>query len=172
MQTLYQLRKALGLTQRELAAFTGIEHTQLHRMEHGDRPPSAGLLLTLVRLQQAACTQPGSVAAPCLHPDTIARWQNHAAFCREKAYRLRKKLCTLETKAAKCRALMHGAAFLSALPALSAKQQRWIDERQYQAGISLTGCNEGIQTELRIRIALLEKEAEMYAGAAEGKEVV
>ena len=157
---------------RELAAFTGIEHSRLHRIEQGDRPPSAELLHTLVRLQQAARAQPRSAPASCLHPDTIARWQSHAAFCREKAYRLRKKLRALEAKAAKCRALMQSAAFLSALPALSAKQQRWIDERQYQAGMSLAGCNEGIQTELHIRIALLEKEAELYAEAAEGKEVV
>ncbi|MCU0389079.1 MAG: hypothetical protein MUE71_10780 [Chitinophagaceae bacterium] len=141
----------------------------MHRIEQGDRPPSAELLLTLVRLQHAARAQPRSAPAHCLQPDTIARWQSQAAFCREKAYRLRKKLCALEAKAAKCRALMHCAAFLSAIPALSAKQQRWIDERQYQAGINLAGCDEGIQTELRIRIALLEKEAEMYAGAAEGK---
>lgn len=47
VQSMIKVRKSAGLTQAELAAKSGVEHSELVKLENGQTEPTLGLLLQL-----------------------------------------------------------------------------------------------------------------------------
>ncbi len=167
MHTLYQLRKTFGLTQRQLATFIGKNHTQIHRIEHGERVPTNDVLLNLLQMKQAAADNPSSVSVlPSIPLSYATTWAHRAEGCRIKMIRLQKKLQQLQIKAAQHQDFLNCAGCLCCQPGLTEKQHRWLEEQVYQAKRKLQQCDAGVQAELQIKIRLLKMEAALFGHLA------
>jgi transcriptional regulator with XRE-family HTH domain len=169
MKTLNRIRTQTGLSQRQLAAFIGKEHTQLHRFESGERTPPADAMQKITLLLQAANQQEESAEPAPLNEAQKKEWQEQAFGCRVQAKKLGRMLQRMEKKALQCRTLLQVLNVLEKRGGLITRQRRWIAEQRYQATGSFITCNDAEQTRLRIRIQLLEMEAELYDAASAQK---
>jgi transcriptional regulator with XRE-family HTH domain len=85
MKTLTRIRTQTGLSQRQLAAFIGKEHTQLHRFETGERMPPADAMQKITLLLQAASQQEESSEPAIMNDAQRKEWQAHAFGSRVQA---------------------------------------------------------------------------------------
>ncbi|WP_400190339.1 hypothetical protein [Hymenobacter sp. B81] len=167
---LADLRAVFGLTQQRLASWLGLSRAALSMAEAGQRGLPQASRLRRIRLdlaQSGLVPGAGGVAlppqpAPPVYPEPLVR---RLADCRYHAQRLRFELQDLRARAAQYEAR------LAALPALRAwtgpvanpaHDANWLSLFEGEAvdGLQLA-CGAGPQRLLEIRIAGLEREAEL-----------
>lgn len=164
-QILKNLRTTIGISQRQLAAFVGGDRTQLVRAENGERNLCDAANLQLIHMIPAYSMlqqiSPPLEEMPATDLEDFAR---HAAYCRYKVTALQRQLKQLQTIQLTAHRLK---VFVEQLSRemdnnLSPRQERWLQERAYEAEKRLEQSNHGRQRKLELQIAALQAEATIY----------
>lgn len=169
MKIIELVQTKLGITQTALGAFVGINRSHLNKAGLGNRviPEIASVMLTnLFKLTQ-------TLPAPKPPQPTAAELQEavHAAErCRLQCQTLQKKLDTMVARynaASNMLQLIGKKAFTG--NTYTPRQQRWIEEQQYEATQKLQANGWAAQHALQHALDVLLHEIALYAKTTEGK---
>jgi transcriptional regulator with XRE-family HTH domain len=161
--------KQTGLSQRNLAAFTGAHQSVLSRYESGSRnlPPEA--LVVLAKLYKKASSITKRTTAKAAVADKAAM-KEEANWCRIQCLPLRKQLTAIkENYRQAATALLVLDSYIKEAGPFTGKKQRWLDEQHYQAEKKLAKNNFMVQQKLLVTINLLEHEATLWEKSMQQK---
>jgi transcriptional regulator with XRE-family HTH domain len=171
MKLLTTLRTSLGISQRQLAAFIGGDRSQLVRAENGERnlSDSASLqFIKLVPVHAKVLQMPLPTAPP--DGELLEQLKQRADDCRHKASLLKRKLQQMQQDhETACRLKLFAETLQQQQTefAHTPKQQRWLEQRIYEADKKVEANSCGKQLLLHLKIQALEAEAGIYENAVE-----
>jgi transcriptional regulator with XRE-family HTH domain len=161
MKIVEHIVSRLGISLRALASFTNTSHTVLSRYEAATRSLPTTVMLPLAELQNILAALPAPPLASPSAEDT-AILQQRAAYCTAQATILQQQLSAMQLQYTQATTLLQLIDALRTNPVLTSdKQQRWLDEQQYQANKKLEKYGWLAQQQLQHKIALLQHEASL-----------
>jgi transcriptional regulator with XRE-family HTH domain len=150
-----------GLSQRALARFLNTNDSVLSRYEAATRSMPVNTMLPLVHIQQLLTILP-TPPPPSPSAEDIATLQQRAAYCTAQAAVLQQQLQNMQLQYIQAATLLQLIAALQAdTTPKTEKQQRWLDEQQYQANKKIAQYGWLPQQQLLNSITLLTQEAIM-----------
>ena len=152
-----------GISQQAIILYTGANQSTLSRHLKGTRLLGGEPALRLVHLELKLLELPKQEAVLTLSAEEKKELENAAKWCRTQCIPLQQELKKAQQEATKAaRLLQYTEALEKEEIEMTEARQRWYDNQRYTAESRLKKWGRYKQLQLEVKIALLQKEADLY----------
>jgi transcriptional regulator with XRE-family HTH domain len=161
------LCQELGLSHQQLASFINCDRSLISKSQRGERPLSADTMLLLYRMYTVYINMSGTPFFQIANDQQLQEWEIRLHGCRLRKAMMQRRLAKLVQQFQKATRMLQWLEALNNEQSIkpTSRQQRWMEERRYEARNILSKCHGGYQRTLQTDILLAETEIRLLEEA-------